>query len=157
MRGGRIITLIGAFKLAKALLLVALGIGALSAVHADVSHWVAAVRIDPNNRYIERALALAQDPKKLHELGVGTFIYAALFAVEGIGLLAHKRWAEYVTIILTTSFIPLEIYELVEHRSVAKLVIVIANVAIVAYLVARVSRYHRRRSWRDGHRAHGVG
>jgi len=157
MRGDRIITLIGAFKLAKALLLVAVGIGALSAVHGDVSHWVAAVRVDPNNRYIERALALAQDPKKLHELGVGTFIYAALFAVEGFGLLAHKRWAEYVTIVITTSFIPLEIYELVEHRSPAKLVVLIANVAIVAYLVVRVARGHRRHFWRDGHRAHRVG
>lgn len=143
MRGDRVITLIGAFKLAKALLLIALGIGALAAVHGDVARWVAAVRVDPNNRYIERVLAFAQDPKKLHELGVGTFIYAAVFAVEGIGLLAHRRWAEYVTIIITTSFIPLEIYELVEHRSVAKLVILIANIVIVVYLVVRVSRRHR--------------
>ncbi len=143
MRGDRVITLIGAFKLAKALLLIAVGIGALAAVHGDVSHWVAAVRVDPNNRYIERVLAFAQDPKKLHELGIGTFIYAAVFALEGIGLLAHKRWAEYVTIIITTSFIPLEVYELVEHRSAAKLVILIANLAIVVYLVVRVSRRHR--------------
>src|SRR5262249_25490319 len=103
MRGDRIITLIGAFKLAKALLLIAIGVGALTAIHGDVWRWVAAVRVDPNNRYIGRLLAIAQDTRKLHELGIGTFVYAALFAVEGLGLLAHKRWAEYLTIVITSS------------------------------------------------------
>jgi uncharacterized membrane protein (DUF2068 family) len=46
-------------------------------------------------------------------LSVGTFFYGGLFATEGIDLLLRKRWAEYFTIITTSLFIPLEIYEIV--------------------------------------------
>jgi uncharacterized membrane protein (DUF2068 family) len=144
VRGDRIETLIGAFKLAKAALLLAVAVGAVTAMHADVWHWVAAVRIDPNNRYVHRVLGLAADRHKLAELEVGTFLYAAVFAVEGYGLLRHRHWAEYLTIAVTTSFVPLEIYELVHRPTLARVVLLVANLAIVAYLVARVTLRHRR-------------
>ena len=43
-----------------------------------------------------------------------TFAYSALFLVEGTGLFFEKRWAEYLTIVATVSFIPVEIYELLK-------------------------------------------
>jgi uncharacterized membrane protein (DUF2068 family) len=43
-------------------------------------------------------------------------------------------------VIITTSFIPLEIYELVEHRSWQKVGVVVVNVLIVLYLVRRLRR-----------------
>ena len=51
----------------------------------------------------------------------------------------RKVWAEYLTIIITGSFIPLEIYEMVEHRSMVKGMVIVLNVAIVIYLVLRVA------------------
>jgi uncharacterized membrane protein (DUF2068 family) len=141
-----ILILIGAFKLLKALLLIVAGIGAIKILHdgtADtVGHWVRVLRVDPDNRYIHRMLArvFRITPKQLRELSVGTFIYAGLFATEGVGLLLRKRWAEYFTVITTGGLIPLEIFELARHFSVTKVVVTVINVLIVWYLVARLRR-----------------
>ena len=117
--------LIGIFKLLKALLLIALGIGALRLLHKDIGatvvHWTQVLRVDPDNRYVHGMLlkVFRVSPKQLKELSAGTFLYAGLFATEGIGLLLRKRWAEYFTIVTTSLFIPLEISELARHFTVA--------------------------------------
>ena len=72
------------------------------------------------------------------ELSIGTFFYAGLFAIEGIGLLMRKRWAEYFTIITTSGLIPLEIYEMTRHFTATKVVVLVVNLLIVLYLVSRV-------------------
>jgi uncharacterized membrane protein (DUF2068 family) len=73
-----------------------------------------------------------------------------LFSVEGIGLLTRKVWAEWLTIIITTSFIPLEVYEMVHKSSAIKAVVLVANILIVIYLVARrihASHQHGLKGW----------
>src|SRR5580658_4620039 len=136
--------LIAAFKLLKGLALVAVGIGALHLLHRDVAvvadHWINAFRVDPHNRYLHWALAKLPlvDDKKLKELSVGTFIYAGVFLIEGIGLAFRRRWAEYFTIIEVCSFLPLEVYELIHHATVAKGVALVSNAAVVIYLVWEV-------------------
>jgi uncharacterized membrane protein (DUF2068 family) len=143
--------LIALFKLTKGILLLIVGIGALKMLHRDVAdtvaHWVDILRVDPDNRYIHRLLThmLAVTPAQLKAMSVGTFIYAALLLTEGIGLLLRKRWAEYFTIITTAGLIPLEIYEIARHVTAAKIAILIINVAIVVYLVARVRQPRRGR------------
>jgi uncharacterized membrane protein (DUF2068 family) len=122
-------------------------IGALRLLHRDlagiVDHWVNAFRVDPHNRYIHWLLAKLPmvDDRKLKELSVGTFIYSAVFLTEGIGLALHKRWAEYFTIITTSSFLPLEVYELIHHATIAKAVALAINIAVVIYLVRELRRY----------------
>lgn len=139
-----VLVLIGAFKLLKALLLIVVGIGAIKLLHKDVAstvaHWTNMLRVDPDNRLVHRLLerVFRVTPKQLKELSLGTFLYAGLFATEGVGLLLRKRWAEYFTIITTSGLIPLEIYELARHFTAAKLVVLFVNVMIVGYLVARV-------------------
>lgn len=141
-----ILFLIGAFKLFKALLLIAVGIGALRFLHKDLAgaalHWTEVLRVDPGNRFVHGILVriFRVTPKQLRELSVGTFIYAALFATEGFGLLARKHWAEYFVIITTGLLIPLEIYELFRHFTILKLAVTIVNGLIVWYLAARVRR-----------------
>jgi uncharacterized membrane protein (DUF2068 family) len=145
--------LIGLFKLFKALLLIAVGVGAIKLLHKDlagsVTHWVQVLRVDPDNRFIHGLLVriFRVTPKQLKELSVGTLIYAGLFATEGIGLLLRRYWAEYLTLITTGAFIPLEIYELAQHFTVTKLVVTVINVLIVWYLVAQV-RSRSKRSFR---------
>jgi uncharacterized membrane protein (DUF2068 family) len=139
-----VLVLIGAFKLLKALLLIAVGIGAIKLLHKDlastVAHWTNMLRVDPDNRFVHRFLVriLRVTPKQLRELSLGTFLYAGLFATEGVGLLLRQRWAEYFTIITTGGLVPLEIYELARHFTAAKLVVLLVNLMIVWYLVARV-------------------
>ena len=139
--------LIAAFKLLKGAVLIAVGIGALRLLHRDVAsiadHWVNAFRVDPHNRYLLWLLAKLSNvnDKKLEELSIGTFIYAAVFLTEGTGLAFKKRWAEYFTIITTGSFLPLEIYELARHATVAKGVALAVNIAVLVYLIWELRRY----------------
>ena len=102
--------------------------------------------MDQDNRYLHGILVrvFRVTPKQLKTLSVGTFIYAGLFLTEGVGLLLRKHWAEYFTIITTGAFIPLEIYELVRHFTITKVVVTVINVLIVWYLVARVRSRSKR-------------
>jgi len=79
---------------------------------------------------------------------VGSFVYAAVLLTEAAGLWLGRRWAEYFTIIVTGSFIPLEIYEVSKRFAVSRLAIIAVNVAIVAYLVHRLRAAERVRGSR---------
>ncbi len=144
-----VLVLIALFKLVKALALIAVGIRALKYLHKDLAasvlHWVNVLRVDPDNRFIQPILAKAFSvtPRQLRELSAGTFFYAALLLIEGIGLLLRKHWAEYFTIITTGALLPLEIYELAKHVTMAKTIVLVINAAIVWYLVVRVRSRRR--------------
>jgi uncharacterized membrane protein (DUF2068 family) len=145
-KGSRGLLLVAAYKLIKGVALLALGIGALRLLHRDVAaeaaRWIDLLRIDPQNHYIQSMLArIAKvDARKLKELSIGTFLYSAVFLTEGVGLTLRKRWAEYLTILTTASLLPLEIYEIARRFSVAKIVILLVNIAVVVYLVNEVRR-----------------
>jgi uncharacterized membrane protein (DUF2068 family) len=61
--------------------------------------------------------------------------YAALEAVECVFLWRGKRWAEYLTVVATAAFLPLEIYEIIEKASAVKIGALLVNLAILAYLI----------------------
>jgi uncharacterized membrane protein (DUF2068 family) len=149
-RRAGVLLAIALFKLVKAVLLITLGVGALSLVHdgdapATLNGFVAQFRVDPQNRFIHQAITRISglDTKRLEELGVGTFVYAAVFLVEGTGLLFRKRWAEYLTTLVTLSFIPFEVYEMWQHPSALKAVGIGVNALIVVYLALRLWRERR--------------
>lgn len=138
--------LIGLFKLFKGVSLLIVGVGLLKLLHRDVAtvaeHWIEVLRVDPDNRFIHRALLRIFNvtPKQLKELSAGTFIYSAIFLTEGTGLLARKHWAEYMTLISTGLFVPLEVYEIFRHFTWLKVAVTVVNVGIVWYLAVRVKR-----------------
>jgi uncharacterized membrane protein (DUF2068 family) len=138
--------LIASFKLLKGMALLAVGIGALRLLHKDVAaeieRWIEMFRVDPHNHFIllllERLSIL--DPQRLKELSVGTFIYSAIFLTEGVGLALRKQWANYFTIITTSSFLPVEIYELAKRFNFVRSTALLINVAVVIYLVRELRR-----------------
>jgi uncharacterized membrane protein (DUF2068 family) len=137
----RLIRLIAIFKLFKASLLIALGVGAFRLIHRDLGdvldHWIRALRFDPGQHLLDMALARAShvSSEQIRKVGVGSFIYAALFLTEGTGLWLRKRWAEWLTVIITSSLVPVEIYEIYRHPGWVKVVVLALNVAIVVYLI----------------------
>lgn len=147
---GRGLRVIAAFKLLKGLALLALGIGALRLLHKDVEaivlHWINMFQVDPHSHYLQKLLAKLSilDDRRLKELSVGTFIYSAIFLTEGIGLALAKRWAEYLTIISTASLLPIELYELAKHASAGKVIALVINLAVVAYLIFELRRFSKR-------------
>jgi uncharacterized membrane protein (DUF2068 family) len=140
----RLIRLIAVFKFLKGGLLIALGIGAFKLLHKDVAgvveHWVQLFRLDPGDRFVDAVLSKASNlsPDRIKKLGLGSFVYAGLFLTEGVGLWLLKRWAEWLTVIITSSLVPIEIYEIHRHLTPAKLVVLAINLAIVGYLVYRI-------------------
>ena len=123
---------------------MALGVGAFKLLHKDVAdvaeHWIGVFRLDPTNRFIDAAVAKAANlsPDLIKKLGLGSFIYAGLFLTEGVGLWLLKRWAEWLTVIITSSLLPIEIYEIHRHVTPAKITALAINLAIVAYLIYRI-------------------
>src|SRR5206468_2110258 len=109
------LTLIAIFKLVKTAGLIAVGVVALTIARDEseriLAHWEAVLSLAPGHRLVHAAIAkiAGLEPRQLIEISVGTFLYAAVFSVEGVGLLLQKRWAEYVTSGVTVSFIPLEL------------------------------------------------
>ncbi len=91
-------------------------------------------------------------PSRIQLLATATFLYASLFVVEGVGLWRGRYWAEWLTVIATSSLIPFEIYELTVHPSWNKVLVIALNIVILAYLVWRVRREYvlRRAHARDG-------
>ncbi|HYP74840.1 MAG TPA: DUF2127 domain-containing protein [Polyangiaceae bacterium] len=155
-RGSGVLIAIALFKLVKAILLIALGVGAFSLLfeHDTVRTLrttLGELGMNPRQPLISKAIAKVSglDHRRLEEVGVGTFIYAIVFLVEGTGLLLRRRWAEYLTVVVTASFIPFELYELVHEASALKVVGLVVNVLIVVYLVLRL--LHERREKRVQH------
>ena len=139
-----ILKTIAVFKLIKALLLIGVGLGSLKLLNpttADTANrWASALawRLGPKAAFaVQHKLSSLRD-SQLIVVGIVAFLYAGLFAVEGIGLWMSKRWAEYLTIIATSSFVPLEVYELVRHASWQRGVTLGINLLVVAYLVWKV-------------------
>lgn len=148
---GRGLQVIAAFKLLKALALIAVGVGAVRLLHKDLAamaeHWINMFQVDPHNHFINLLLAKLSilDDRRLKELSIGTFIYAAIFLVEGAGLALQKRWAEYFTIITTSSLLPIELYELVRRVSLGRCLALVINLAVVAYLIFELRRFPKQR------------
>ena len=143
------VEVIAIFKLIKGVLLFAAAMGILNLINTDVGarleHWITVFRMDPDSQHIHGLLAKAAhlDHQHLKAVSAGSFIYSALLFTEGIGLWFEWRWAEYLTVIATSSFVPLEIYELVKGVSVVKLLVLAINLAIVFYLATVLRRDHK--------------
>jgi uncharacterized membrane protein (DUF2068 family) len=145
-----VLRLIALFKLLKGLLLLTVGLGILRLIHADAwmvaIEWADRLNLAPQNRYVDILLnrLSSVDERTLASLGIGSFVYAALLLTEAVGLWLERRWAEYFTIIVTGSFIPLEVYELARRFTGTRVAIIVVNAAIVVYLVRnlRVTRPH---------------
>ena len=62
---------------------------------------------------------LETDPGTLAWIAVALFVYAGIQVAEGVGLWSLKRWGEYLAVVATSIFLPVEIYELHERVTVA--------------------------------------
>jgi uncharacterized membrane protein (DUF2068 family) len=132
-----------AFKALKALTLTALGVVLMANRHhdpVDVLVRVAlAVHLPLTSRMFARALGFAVNltVRKETALAATAFGYAVLMGTEGVGLYLRKPWSRWFTIIATSSLLPIEVYEIVRELHVVRVVVLLANVAIVIYLVRR--------------------
>ena len=145
-----VLVLIGALKLASGLLMFAAGIGLFRLFRGDVDEAletiVTRLHLDPDNRLIQSIISgvLGVSRKQLRLLEAGTFFYATLHSIEGIGLILRRRWAEYLVVVATGSLIPFEIYEIYRKTTALRLGVFAVNVVILVYLIVRLRRDRQR-------------
>jgi uncharacterized membrane protein (DUF2068 family) len=154
--------LIGLLKLLKAVLFVLLGVGALRLLHKDLvdilTRAAIDLRFDPESHFVNVLLekvSLLND-HRLKQISVAVFCYAALDVTEGIGLVLEKAWAEYLTLILTASFLPWELFEILRHITWLKVALLLINVLVLAYLVFHVQSRARQRQFFRRHKEDSV-
>jgi uncharacterized membrane protein (DUF2068 family) len=81
---------------------------------------------------------------RLKQIGVATFFYAGLRVTEGVGLVLEKVWAEHLTIAVTVSFLPWEMYEIFRRLDMFRLGLLVTNLIVLIYLVWSLGRRNRR-------------
>lgn len=143
-RHNRWLVLIAAYKFALALLFVAVGVGALRMLHKDIGDQVARLahhmRFNPESRFVDFILdkaSLLNDPL-LRRIGAAAFCYAALGMLEGIGLYMEKIWGEYLTLAITASFLPLELFEVFRRVTWIRASLLVINAMVFFYLLKLV-------------------
>lgn len=141
---------IGIIKLVSATLLLALAFGIFKMLGRDVGsileYYVRHLHLDIENKFITRMIANASgiSSKELRRAGTIALIFCVLYAVEGVGLLLKKPWAEYLTVIVTGLLIPLEVYEVALKLTPIRIIVLGVNIAIVVYLIYRLHINKRR-------------
>ena len=150
----RWLILIAIFKLAQALLFVSIGVGVLHLLHRDVSDVLAdladRLRFNPESRFVNFVLDKASilDDTLLRRIGAVVFIYSGIDLIEGIGLYLEKVWAEYLTLIITASFLPWEVFEVFRRVTVSRVSLLTLNAVVFVYLLKLVMervKQHRSR------------
>jgi uncharacterized membrane protein (DUF2068 family) len=144
--------LIAAFKLSQALLFIAVGVGALRLVHKDLGDMllrlVHHLHFNPESRIVDFVLdrAAIVNDRLLRRFSVGLFAYAAVGMTEGIGLYLEKAWAEYLTILITGSFLPWEIFEVIRRATLMRSGLLVVNILVFIYLFKVLVERGKRKS-----------
>ncbi|MEO6829851.1 MAG: DUF2127 domain-containing protein [Acidobacteriaceae bacterium] len=136
----RWLELLGVLKLLKGAFFVGLGFALLQMLHHDLYmlalRAVEKLHLDPDRRLIADLLDKVTliTNHRLKQISVLVFIYAAVDFLEGIGLVLEKRWAEYLTLILTIALLPIEMFKLIHHPNHWTALVLVVNILIVIYL-----------------------
>jgi uncharacterized membrane protein (DUF2068 family) len=132
-----------AFKAFKTIALTALSIALLATRHDDpvdlLMRGALAIHLPLTSALFDRALrfALNLSVGKQIALAITAFGYAVLMGSEGVALYLRKPWARWFTIGATSSLLPIELYEIVREVHPLRVIVLLANVAIVVYLLKR--------------------
>lgn len=92
--------------------------------------------LEPGNHY-EVALVKrfgTSGDGALYALSLGSFLVGVLLLVEGYGLHLRLRWAEWLTVVTTSLFIPFELVWTVQDPTLTSAGTLVLNSAIVYYL-----------------------
>lgn len=140
----RLLPWIAAERAFRAIVLLAVGIVLVSHPHAnwggEIARLAGKLGQNPKENWFKRII---EKVSRIHAnedviFGVAALAYGALEAVEAYGLWTRRRWGEWLTVLATSLlFIP-EIWELTKSTSLLKVGALLANLAIVAYLIWRL-------------------
>jgi uncharacterized membrane protein (DUF2068 family) len=143
------LVLIAVYKFLQALLFIAIGFGALHLLHKDIddvlSQVAAALRFNPESRFVNFLLdkAVILDDPMLRRIGVVAFAYGGVSLAEGIGLYLEKAWGELLTLGITASFLPWEVFEIFRRLTWVRVSLLAVNILVFLYLLKLLTSRRR--------------
>lgn len=78
---------------------------------------------------------ISTSPHTLSLISLALVLYGLLQIVEGAGLWFQKRWAEYLAVVATSAFIPLEVFEISHKVTFLRVGALVINIAAVLWLL----------------------
>ncbi len=114
-------------------------VGTTADLHRIADDLQVQLALEPGRHLWRRALTWVLGRLGSHPdaIGLAAVLYGLLECVEGVGLMLRKRWAEYLVVLATSAFPPLEVSEVLHRPTPLKVVALLVNIAIVVYLVWR--------------------
>lgn len=150
-RHNKLLLLIALYKIALALMFAFVGVGAMRLLHKDIGDVIDGIRealhFSPESRLVNFLMdkaSLVDDPM-LKRIGFLAFSYAAICLLEGIGLYLEKTWGEYLTLLITASFLPWELFEVFRHITWLRVVLLVVNLLVFLYLLKVVVENRRKK------------
>ncbi|HXQ32065.1 MAG TPA: DUF2127 domain-containing protein [Steroidobacteraceae bacterium] len=137
---------IAVFKFGKAAFVIATGLALLRFYDPAVNGMLLRLAHDLPYAFEQHlmrdaiAFLSGMSPRQIQIIAAASFSTSALFLVEGVGLWMGLHWGEILTVVATSSLIPLEIYEIFHRFTAAKVLVLVANVVVVSYLIWRLRR-----------------
>jgi uncharacterized membrane protein (DUF2068 family) len=151
-RHNRLLVLIAVYKFLHALLFYAIGFGAHRLLHKDLADQIELLarhlRFNPESRlviFILEKASLINDPV-LRRIGFVADAYATVTLIEGIGLYLEKAWGEFLTLAITASFLPWEIFEIFRRLTWFHAGLLVINILVLIYLLRLVIERARHRA-----------
>lgn len=142
-------------KLLLGLLFAAISLGMISLLNKDMEVFsdrlIFFLNLDLEKEYIQEFVDWLTNIKGGTIIGIsaGMFILSGLNLIEAYGLHMRRRWAEWLTVIATSLFIPLELYEVVQKQTLLRIGALVINVAIVYYLAKHKELFPKKRRVRS--------
>jgi uncharacterized membrane protein (DUF2068 family) len=137
--------IIAGFKFLQAATLIVAGLGALGLMNTSLSDlaqdWLERLALGNGQHFAVAAATQvlpwfnAATPRHFAALGAGAFAYASIFLAEGIGLWQGRKWAEWLTIIVTASLLPFEVIAVHRRLTVVRVAALVVNSLVIVYLV----------------------
>jgi uncharacterized membrane protein (DUF2068 family) len=145
-RGVRLVALLEAAK--GAVVLVA-GFGILEALHVGAARLCDELaghmhlNLAKGTPRVFADLAADTSNKQLQLLAAAAFAYVAIRAIEAYGLWNRRRGAEWFSVASGLVYVPFELVELARGASALKVALLVANLALVAYMASVLRAQHR--------------
>ena len=137
---------IAIFEGVKGLSAIAASIGLLSLLHHDVRAMAIALighfQLNPQAHYPQLLLDYASmlGDVNVRQVVLLAWGYAAIRLAECYGLWHDRAWAEWLAALSGALYLPWEFEHLMAHRTAINAVVLLGNLAVVAYMVLRLWR-----------------
>lgn len=113
---------------------------------ATLGTFLTHLHIDPQGERMQHVMTWVTGlpHSRLVLVAAGMNIYAAVYLIEGLGLWFDRPWAEWLTVVATSVFIPLEVEHLIHHPTIGITITLLLNTAVVCYLALRIRQRLKR-------------